>query len=300
VLPVTECRVAAPLLWRAATELLQLTEELQQANALLRSCNEIELFCDAEGTQVQASLFLAAAERDLVAVFQEMCAAWQQTAPQLTGAGLYAPQGTARKREEPAMRQVTNWGTGTLTYAVGGLQYRVTRGAFFQVNRHRIAELLQLVTQGRKGALAWDLYAGAGLFSCALASSFEQVVAVEIASPANKDLAHNLAQTSRATAHTVVAATTLEFLTGQAKSKHRQRPQLVVLDPPRAGLGAEVCRLLAQAEAPQLVYVSCDPATLARDLAALVESGYQLQQVHLVDLFPQTFHLETVVTLTRR
>jgi 23S rRNA (uracil1939-C5)-methyltransferase len=76
-------------------------------------------------------------------------------------------------------------------------------------------------------------------------------------------------------------------------------PDLVVVDPPRAGLGAQVCEHLAAIGAPQIVYVSCDPATLARDLRTLQPSGYRPVALTLVDLFPQTFHLETVVTLER-
>ena len=72
-----------------------------------------------------------------------------------------------------------------------------------------------------------------------------------------------------------------------------------MLDPPRAGLGKEVCAELAQIAAAEVVYVSCDPATLARDLQALLRSGYCVRTMHMVDLFPQTFHLETVTALTR-
>jgi 23S rRNA (uracil1939-C5)-methyltransferase len=79
----------------------------------------------------------------------------------------------------------------------------------------------------------------------------------------------------------------------------RDRPDLIVMDPPRAGVGLEVCALLARLKAPEVVYVSCDPATLGRDLRAMVDSGYKLNQLHLVDMFPQTFHQETVAILRR-
>ncbi|MHB1022292.1 MAG: 23S rRNA (uracil(1939)-C(5))-methyltransferase RlmD [Acidobacteriaceae bacterium] len=299
VLPIDACMIAAPLLGQAATALLSQSENSQEAYALLSGCAEMELFCNAEEAAVQISLYLQSDDRSLTAGFKEICDAWKEQVPQLAGVGLYAPQASAGKRDEPVMRQLANWGGNTLHYTADGSKYRVSRGAFFQVNRYRVDELVQLVTQGRSGAAAWDLYAGAGLFSCALAKNFEQVIAVEVASPANKDLAQNLAQAAHATAHKVVAVTTQEFLEGQARSRKGKTPQLIVLDPPRAGLGAEVCRLLAKIAAPELVYVSCDPATLSRDLASLVESGYQLQQLHLVDLFPQSFHLETVVMLTR-
>ena len=89
-------------------------------------------------------------------------------------------------------------------------------------------------------------------------------------------------------------AATLDFL---RKNRKSERPDLVVIDPPRQGLGPEIATLLGEIAAPSVVYVSCDPATLARDLRALTGSGYSIESVSLADLFPQTFHLETVVHL---
>ena len=79
----------------------------------------------------------------------------------------------------------------------------------------------------------------------------------------------------------------------------RERPELIVLDPPRAGAGKEVCTLLARLQPAQIVYLSCDPTTLARDLAVLTALDYGLAELHLIDLFPQTYHLETLVVLRR-
>ncbi len=87
---------------------------------------------------------------------------------------------------------------------------------------------------------------------------------------------------------------TLEFLRKPAKVK----PELVVVDPPRAGLGKEVCALLVEVGAASIVYVSCDPATLARDLQSLLHF-YSIKEMHMVDLFPQTFHMEAVTFLKR-
>jgi 23S rRNA (uracil1939-C5)-methyltransferase len=148
------------------------------------------------------------------------------------------------------------------------------------------------VTSGLSGGLAWDLFAGVGLFARRLAERFERVVAVESASTAIAALKENLSGT-RATA---VKATTIEFLRGAAKG---ERPDVIVVDPPRTGLGPETTELLGKIAAPVLVYVSCDPATLARDLRALVGADYAIERVTLADLFPQTFHLETVVRLRR-
>ena len=77
------------------------------------------------------------------------------------------------------------------------------------------------------------------------------------------------------------------------------RPDLVVVDPPRNGLGGRVLHGLVGLKAPRITYVSCDPATLARDLKHLIAAGYKLEQAHLVDLFPQTYHLESVMRLVR-
>jgi 23S rRNA (uracil1939-C5)-methyltransferase len=105
-----------------------------------------------------------------------------------------------------------------------------------------------------------------------------------------------LEENLRGTAGMAVKAETLAFL---RRNRTGERPGLIVVDPPRTGLGAETCALLAEIAAPAVAYVSCDPATLARDLRTLIDSGYQIQSITLADLFPQTFHLETVVQLRR-
>lgn len=145
-----------------------------------------------------------------------------------------------------------------------------------------------------KGAVAWDLFAGVGLFARRLTESFARVIAVESAPPAVAALKENL----RGTTGTAVSAAALDFLNRNRSSKG-ERPDLIVVDPPRTGLGAEITSLLAEVGASELTYVSCDPATLARDLRALLASGYEIQSATLADLFPQTFHLETVVHLRR-
>jgi 23S rRNA (uracil1939-C5)-methyltransferase len=171
----------------------------------------------------------------------------------------------------------------------------VDRGAFFQVNRWLIDAFVERVSAGHHGSLAWDLYAGVGLFARRLTTSFARVVAIESAPSATQALAANLKHTTGIP----VRATTLDFLRRSVKAERPDLivPDLIIVDPPRTGLGPEVCALLAEIAAPTLVYVSCDPATLARDLRALTGSGYTLESIALADLFPQTFHLETVAVL---
>jgi 23S rRNA (uracil1939-C5)-methyltransferase len=115
------------------------------------------------------------------------------------------------------------------------------------------------------------------------------VVAVESAPATLAALEQNLSGTTSV----AVKADALAFL----RKPNKERPDLIIVDPPRAGLGAEITALLGSVAAPELVYVSCDPATLARDLRMLMSSGYVIESVTLADLFPQTFHLETMVRL---
>ena len=167
--------------------------------------------------------------------------------------------------------------------------FRVSRNSFFQVNRFLVDRLVECAVADHQGDSAVDLYAGVGLFSKALAGSFRQVTAVESGHSAFRDLAHNLGDRVSNQNTTVE-----EYL-----ANSQNRPDLILADPPRAGLTKQVVAELTRIQAPALVIVSCDPATLARDLQGLIAGGYRIQRITLVDLFPQTFHLETVVELRR-
>lgn len=169
--------------------------------------------------------------------------------------------------------------------------YRVSAGSFFQANRHLTDDLVKIVTSGRSGNTALDLYAGVGLFSSVLNREFERVIAVESSPTSHADLLYNSPANVKA-----VGTTAEQYLKNTAG---KLRPDLVVVDPPRSGLGESVIRGLAELAAPRVTYVSCDPATFARDLGRLLHSGYQVEQAHLVDLFPQTYHLESVFHLVR-
>jgi 23S rRNA (uracil1939-C5)-methyltransferase len=280
VVPMHECPIAAPLLVRAA---LQAAEVARTFAPALRP-TEIALFCDAEETTLLISLF---AERPAKIRFDEFAQAVHERVPQLSGAELVI-EGSGP--ESP--RTLAQWGATLLTYSAAGFGYRVDHGAFFQVNRRLVDLLVGRVADGRRGALAWDLFAGVGLFARRLTGGFERVIAVEAAPSAKAALAANL----QGTTGEAVSAATLDFL---VRNRNRARPDLIVVDPPRAGLGADVTALLAEIATPAMVYVSCDPATLARDLRALLAGGYAIESMTLADLFPQTFHLETVVHLRR-
>jgi 23S rRNA (uracil1939-C5)-methyltransferase len=200
--------------------------------------------------------------------------------------------------ERPVARRFFDWcgeripglAAGPLDYAAAGQVWRVSSGSFFQVNRFLIDRLVDTALAGAEGQSALELYAGVGLFSLALARRFASVTAVESGLRAAEDLRFNA---ERAGAPIRAQQSTAEaFLEGLHSA-----PDFLLLDPPRAGMGKAMAGRLAQLRAPRLAIVSCDPATLARDLAGLLGAGYQIRRMDLVDLFPQTYHLETVVLL---
>ena len=285
-LPVTHCPVAAPVLQQSISTFNRL---LIEEPGLAQELSEVEFFTTADESTLLVALF--SQQRPSETLPQLVADALRPTLPMLAGVRCFFLDAKTRRTQPTAA-----WGEIALDYSVSSQHYRVSSGAFFQVNRFLVPALLQEVVAQRKGKVAWDLYAGVGLFAQALAQSFEQVVAVESAPASSADLAPNLhVSGNKRASHKHVMMDTLRFL----KTPAAQRPDLVVVDPPRAGLGAEVCQRLASVGPRQIVYVSCDPSTLARDLRTLQPSGYRPVALTLIDLFPQTFHLETVATLER-
>lgn len=288
--PIAHCPIAAPLIERALAAVLRMGRE----SGIARLGDEIEFFCNGDESELLVSLWTvnsgragarSAPRKDRA--LDHFAEALRALIPELAGVGVFSAPGRFP-------RLAATWGRGSLSYSVGSRRYEVGIGSFFQVNRFLLPELQSLVTGGRSGRLAWDLYAGAGLFTLGLA--FERVISVEASPSSSADLTRNLAGTG----HRAVRSDAADFLRAQAAKSRPQAPELIVLDPPRAGLGQAVCAHLVQFSAPVIVYVSCDPATMARDLQALLQSRYRLQSLHMVDLFPQTFHLETVAVLTRK
>jgi 23S rRNA (uracil1939-C5)-methyltransferase len=285
-LAVYECPILAPLLWRAAEALLHIATENSIAARWFRGAGEVELFSTGDEKKLQMTVFV---KKELTGL-NILCERMKEFVPELAGANVFSLPHAGPKRRAATPRQLETWGAEGLIYQTADEDYWVNRGAFFQVNRFLVDELVRIVALGRHGAIAWDLYAGVGLFSRALAKSFQHVVAVEAS-------ANDLAKSFKGPGRRAVETTTVEFL--RKAVVQRERPQLIVMDPPRAGVGAEVCELLARISAPEIVYISCDPVTLARDLKSLTGAGYHMAELHMVDMFPQTFHLETVTVLRK-
>jgi 23S rRNA (uracil1939-C5)-methyltransferase len=297
LLAVEECPISSPLINRGIVTLWQ----SGRAGKVPEGVREVEFFANADDTQLLIDVACAReARRAAVRGWAEdLSAAMSEIA------GVVAfREANPGDRKAGAPEILVTVGASSLTYWTQRAEYRVSAGSFFQTNRHLTDELVELVTAGQSGTLALDLYAGVGLFSTGLAGDFHHVVSVEPSQTSFADLSYNRSSNGEA-----VQATTEQYLARVENSGRvgkgtilphiLNKPDLAVVDPPRSGLGERVARLLATLGAPRVVYVSCDPATLARDLVPLLAAGYRAEQVHLVDLFPQTYHLESVVHLVR-
>jgi 23S rRNA (uracil1939-C5)-methyltransferase len=286
LVPIDECPVLSPRLAQTFAAL----QEMARTGPLPAEILEIEAFADAE----DAKIALNVAFEQFPAPAAKLAAIFREALPYLESLLLLDKK---KNRFELS-------GPGYLIQKAGAFQFRVSHLSFFQVNRFLIEDLLSTVTSGAKGALALDMYAGVGFFTLPLARQFQKVVSVDANLAATRDLYANAeAAAVSITTHNEHAE---EFL-----KKTKERPDFVVLDPPRAGLGAQSAAKLAELGATEIVYLSCDPSTLARDLAVLTDSPrrpkevgapsirYEVSAVELFDLFPQTFHIETLVRLRR-
>jgi 23S rRNA (uracil1939-C5)-methyltransferase len=292
-LPVEQCPISSPLINRGIAALWQIS----RAGKTPEGLREAEFFANADDTQLLVEL--ACAPEAPESSFKNWAEGLRTVLPEIVGIVAFRE---AKPREKSASAAERLFGTDYLTYQTQRFAYRVSAGSFFQTNRNLTDELVNIVTQEASGDLALDLYAGVGLFSTALTRNFRHVVSVEPSHRALPDLQYNLPPNGEA-----VKATTEQYLSqhsdrGQDAGRivsGKQKPDLVVVDPPRRGLGEPLARSLADVAAARLIYVSCDPATLARDLVPLFAAGYRVEQAHVIDLFPQTYHLESIVKLVR-
>jgi len=183
-------------------------------------------------------------------------------------------------------------GSPHVTYRIGERDFRVTAGGFFQANPP-MAEVLvgqvldRLGLEGNETVL--DLYSGVGLFTAFIAEQAGLVISVESYPPAVTDAEENLNDLTNVDIIEGSVDVVLEELDGPIEA--------AVVDPPRTGLQGSAIKEIGRLAIPHLIYVSCDPATLARDARELTRYGYRLLDVQPVDMFPQTFHIESVATL---
>jgi 23S rRNA (uracil1939-C5)-methyltransferase len=184
-----------------------------------------------------------------------------------------------------------------IAIAAAGERVEVSPGVFAQANALLLDALAnEVVAAAGEGTELLELFAGAGFFTLALARRFGRATAVESDARAVADLAHN-ARASGVRHLRVVEAASETVLADAAA--HRVAPDVVVLDPPRGGIGPRASGHLARLPVRRVVHVSCDPATLARDLAVLTRRGFEVERITGLDLFPQTPHVEAVAVLAR-
>lgn len=193
----------------------------------------------------------------------------------------------------------TLWGEDTLTDTLCGLTFRLSAPAFYQVNRAQAQRLYGKAIELAEltgGETVLDLYCGAGTITLAMAGHAGRVIGAEIVPEAIENARENARINGVANA---------EFFCGDAGAvaqrlaAQKLRPDVVVVDPPRKGLGEEVIPVIADMGPGRVVYVSCDPGTLARDVKRFAALGYRAERAVAVDLFPRTRHVETVISMTR-
>jgi 23S rRNA (uracil1939-C5)-methyltransferase len=175
---------------------------------------------------------------------------------------------------------------------LGGHRFAVSADAFFQVNSAQAETMVRLVGESlpERGELLVDAFAGVGTFAVIFADRFKRVIAIEESANAARDARANIAGTPNVSIRTGKVEDTLPLL--------EVRPDVVLLDPPRPGCAPQVLRAIVEFRPSVVVYVSCNPATLARDLRTLVDGGYRVDHVTPLDMFPQTGHVECVSRLS--
>jgi len=191
---------------------------------------------------------------------------------------------------------VGDFETTEVTLTVEGETYRYNAEAFFQINQQMLPHVLEFALGQAAGETAFDLYSGVGLFTLPLARRFKRITAIE-SNPTATGFAGKNVESAGLHNVTVVTATVTDWI----RSVTRDPPKVdfVLLDPPRAGAESAVVKGILDLKPAQICYVSCDPATLARDLKKFVAGGFQIESLRGFDMFPQTHHVETVVHLTR-
>lgn len=187
------------------------------------------------------------------------------------------------------------FGESMITETMNGCSFKISAKSFFQTNTSQ-AELLyrtvQRMANGNQQGIAVDLYCGTGAIAFHLASYFKMVYGIELV----EDAVFNAEQNAERN-----AISNVSFHCGEVQKVFsdllQTSPDLIVVDPPRAGLSKKVVRDILHASPRQIIYVSCNPATLARDVAMFTDKGFDIVEVQPIDMFPHTYHIETVVNL---
>ena len=280
VVDVERClQLSAPMMAAARG----LRDALATRPGIGRAVRDVELAESFDGRRLVASL-----ETSLEPTQTAGAASIADAVPGLTGLGLVTGEG--RRRRFLLLR-----GDAHVDATVHGLHLRAHVQSFFQANRFLVDALVQeVLDRTPAGGSVLDLYAGVGLFALPLGRRAEEVRGLELNPTAVEDARANVE---------AAGLTHVRIHSGDVREMAEWPPrpdERIVLDPPRTGAGADVVRMVAARKPASVVYVSCDPPTLGRDLKVFAAEGYAPDSIAGFDLFPDTFHLETVVHLARR
>ncbi len=286
IVPIDRCDVLSP----ALADTFAWLQEIARDGSLPSEALEIEAFVDSADSKVALNV----AFKEFTKPVAQLTKLFQDTVPALHSLLLLDQK---KNRFELS-------GPGYLIQEAGGYQFRVSHLSFFQVNRFLVDDLLRTVIADAKGALALDLYAGVGFFTLPLTKTFQRVVSVD----ANLSATRNLRENADTADMSIVSQ---HIRTEEYLKTTTEVPDFVVLDPPRAGLDQVSAQKLAELGPEAIAYLSCDPSTLARDLAILMQTPrkpldaapaahrYGIQSIDFFDFFPQTYHIETLIRLRR-
>lgn len=297
VVPVGTCPLLHPMLNEILEELTrQRTPPLAK---LVPGMHEVWLLASPRSNQLLLTLVGRQVER---ASLRHLFFVLRERVPHLAGLVLMGTEGTTRGetgRGESSVRFLDRFGDGHLTMQAGEYRFRVDASSFFQPSEAAAQALIQLVLEmaaleGNERVV--DLYCGVGTFTVPLAQRAATVIGVEGNPRAARDAEFNIRL-----AGVGEKARVLRMPVSRAIETRKlgDGADIVVVDPPRLGLERAVLEGMVALQPRRIIYVSCDPSTLARDLKRLVQRGYELRQVIPLDLFPQTYHIESVTLLER-
>ena len=282
VVEVDRCRIALDGLWSILPDLRTFLERSPMTVGCL---SEVEIF-QGDGEEVLIDLKLKPGAENLSILKRDLLAGgfdWESR-----------PVSLYLSRSQKRTLRVS--GPGYVHKTVGEWTFRVSRGSFFQINEFMLESLSRRATRGLAGSRALDLFCGVGFFTLPLSKTFGLVWAVDQNAAAILDMEANARTNGRRNCR-IFHRDLDTFL--RDRRRDLEEVDLVLLDPPRSGIPKTTVGRVADLRASRLVYVSCDPSTLARDLAIILDRGYGIESLEIVDLFPHSHHLETIARLKR-
>lgn len=299
LIPISKCLIQNELSERAAAAVVAFMEEngLPAYDEKTGSGTVRHVFC-RKAWQTDEAVVCVVTARGLGSKTAALASALRKAVPALSGIVLNINK--SRGNTVLAGDFYPLWGKSELTDWLCGSRFSIAPQAFFQINPPQAEKLYQRALEYAapgKSSLVFDLYCGAGTISLCLARQAGRVIGAEIVPEAVENAKANAAANG---------IENVEFLcadAGEAALRLRERglqPDIVVVDPPRKGMSEEAVAAVASMEPERLVYVSCNPSTLARDILRLNAFGYVLRSATAVDMFPRTCHVETVCLLTRK